>query len=139
MMKKVLIYLSVACVIGVTIGCRTLNLHKVEERTHNVEHYLNSRIDSMSNHSADSVFVYVEHNDSMLRIIEREVRTREKVKVVKDTVMVYLQSDTIGKVVTKQEKTTRSPPHRKLMLVLGLFTIVLVAVKLQTIKNKFKQ
>jgi hypothetical protein len=93
----------------------------------------------MSEHTADSVLVYVERGDSIVRIIERKVHTREKVKVVRDTVVVYVQNDSIVKKEVVKEKTSRSPPRwKRILAILGLLVIVLVAVKLLTILKHFK-
>ena len=40
-----------------------------------------AKADSVALHTADSVLVLVERGDSLVRIIERTVHTREKVKV----------------------------------------------------------
>ena len=98
-----------------------------------------AKADSVALHTADSVLVLVERGDSLVRIIERTVHTREKVKVVRDTQFVYVQNDTIVKKVEVKEKTSRSPPRwKRTLAILGLLVIVLVAVKLLTILKHFK-
>lgn len=133
--------LTMVCILLALAACRTSRHSTVERRTQNVERRWEAKADTMSEHTADSVLVYVERGDSMVRIIERKVHTREKVKVVRDTVVVYVQNDSIVKTETVKEKTARSPPHRKLYLaLLGLVTIavLVVAVKYQTFKKLLK-
>ena len=97
-----------------------------------------AKADSVALHTADSVLVLVERGDSLVRIIERTVHTREKVKVVRDTVVINTRNDTIVKVESVRKQVSRSPPYRKLYLVLGLLTVVtLVTVKYLTIKKHF--
>lgn len=98
-----------------------------------------AKADSVALHTADSVLVLVERGDSLVRIIERTVHTREKIKVVRDTVVIQARNDTIVKVESIREKTSRSPPHWKLYLALGMATIAaIVAVKFLTILKHLK-
>lgn len=98
-----------------------------------------AKADSVALHTADSVLVLVERGDSLVRIIERTVHTREKIKVVRDTVVIQARNDTIVKVESLREKTSRSPPRLKLYLALGMVTIaLLVAVKFLTLLKHFK-
>ena len=96
------------------------------------------KADSVALHTADSVLVLVERGDSLVRIIERTVHTREKVKVVRDTVVIHARNDTIVKVESVREKASRSPPRWHWLLALGLLTIAaLVAVKFLTLLKHF--
>jgi len=131
--------LTMMCVVLMTAACRTSSHSSVERRTQSVEHQREAKVDTVSEHTADSVLVYVERGDSIVRIIERKVHTREKLKVVRDTVVVYVQNDSIVKKEEVKEKTSRSPPRwQRTLAILGLLVIVLVAVKLQTILKHFK-
>ena len=136
-MKQIVkVVLMMLCVAWVLAACRTTST--VEKRTEHMENQRMTKVDSVTLQTADSVLVLVEKSDSMLRIIERTVKWREKVKVLKDTVRVYLSNDTIVKMESVTEKATRSPPRWKLYLAIGLLTTALVAVMLQTIKKLFK-
>ena len=139
-MKQILkAVLTMMCVVLMTTACRTSSHSTVERRTQSVERQREAKADTVSEHTADSVLVYVERGDSIVRIIERKVHTREKLKVVRDTVVVYVQNDSIVKKEVVKEKTSRSPPRWKWILaILGLLVIVLVAVKLLTILKHFK-
>lgn len=98
-----------------------------------------AKADSVALHTADSVLVLVERGDSLIRIIERTVHTREKVKVVRDTVVINARTDTIVKVESVREKTARSPPRWNWFLALVLLTIAtLLAVKFITLLKHFK-
>ena len=139
-MKQILkVFLTMMCVVLMITACRTSSHCTVERRTQSVERQREAKADTVSEHTADSVLVYVERGDSIVRIIERKVRTREKVKVVRDTVVVYVQNDSIVMKEVVKEKTSRSPPRwKRTLAILGLLVIVLVAVKLLTILKHFK-
>ena len=139
-MKQILkAVLTMMCVVLMTTACRTSSHSTVARRTQSVERQKEAKADTVSEHTADSVLVYVERGDSIVRIIERKVHTREKVKVVRDTVVVYVQNDSIVKKEAVKEKTSRSPPRWKWTLaILGLIMIVIVAVKLLTFLKHFK-
>ena len=139
-MKQILkAVLTMMCVVLMTTACRTSSHSTVERRTQSVERQREAKADTVSEHTADSVLVYVERDDSVVRIIERTVKTRERLKVVHDTMVVYVRNDSIVKKEVVKEKTSRSPPRRKWTLaILGLLVIVLVAVKLLTILKHFK-
>ena len=133
MMKTVLMTVGVLWLLA---ACRTTRT--AERCTEHVENRSMTMVDSLTLQAADSVLVLVEKSDSMVRIVERTVKWRERVKVQRDTVRVYLSNDTIVKVESVTEKPSRSPPRWKLRLViLGLVTIVIlwVAVKSKTIKH----
>lgn len=137
-MKQILkAVLTVMMALWLLSACRTTST--VERRTERVEKQRMAKADSVALHTADSVQVLVERGDSLVRIIERTVHTREKIKVVRDTVVVYVQNDTIVKKVTVKEKSSRSPPRwKRTLAILGLIMIVLVAIKLLTILKHFK-
>ena len=136
-MKQIVkVVLMMLCVTWLLAACRTTNT--MERRTERVENQRMTKVDSVILQTADSVLVWVEKSDSMFRIIERTVKWRERVKVLKDTVRVYLSNDTIIKMASVTEKATRSPPRWKLYLAIVLLTTALVAVMLQTIKKLFK-
>ena len=139
-MKQILkAVLMMGCMMTVFTACRTSSHSTVERTTASVERQREAKADTVSEHTADSVLVYVERGDSIVRIIERKVHTREKVKVVHDTCVVYVRNDSIVKEEVVKEKASRSPPRWKLTLaILGLIMIVLVAVKLLTILKHFK-
>jgi hypothetical protein len=139
-MKQILkAFLTMACVMMFFTACKTSHHCNVERQTQTVERQREAKADTVSEHTADSVLVYVERGDSIVRIIERKVHTREKVKVVRDTVVVYVQNDSIVKKEVVKEKTSRSPPRwKRTLAILGLLVIVLVAVKLLTILKHFK-
>lgn len=136
-MKQIVkVVLTMLCVAWLLAACRTTST--VEKRAERVENRSTAKVDSVTLQTADSVLVLVEKSDSLVRIVERTVKWRERVKVQRDTVKVYLSNDTIIKKESVTEKTTRSPPRWKLYLALGLLTTALVAVMLQTIKKHFK-
>lgn len=136
-MKQIVkVVLTMLWVTWMLAACRTTST--VERRTERVENQRMTKVDSVTLQTADSVLVLVEKSDSMLRVIERTVKWRERVKVLKDTVRVYLSNDTIIKMESVTEKTARSPPLWKLKLVLGLTAIVLMAIGVITIKKHFK-
>ena len=139
-MKQILkAVLTMMCVVLMTTACRTSSHSTVERRTQSVERQREAKADTVSEHTADSVLVYVERGDSIVRIIERKVHTREKVKVVRDTVVVYVQNDSIVKKEVMKGKTSRSPPRwKRTLAILGLLVIVLVTVKCLTILKHFK-
>lgn len=133
MMKVVLTMIGALMLLA---ACRTT--HSVEARMAHVENRSTAKVDSVTMQATDSVMVLVEKSDSMVHIVERTVKWRERIKVQRDTVRVYLSSDTIVKVESVTEKTSRSPPHRKLRFaILGLVTIVIIlmAVKSKTSNN----
>ena len=137
-MKQILkAILTMVCMAWIATACKTSH-STVERNTQNVERQWEAKADTLSEHTADSVLVYVERGDSIVRIIERKVHTRERLKVVRDTVVVYVRNDSIVKEEVVKEKTSRSPPRWKFCLViLGLVSIVIlwVAVKSKTIKH----
>lgn len=136
-MKKYFeVVLMTVCVVWLLAACRTTST--VEKRTEHVENQRMSKTDSVMLQTADSVLVLVEKSDSLVRIVERTVRWRERVKTLRDTVRVYLSNDTIIKMESVTEKATRSPPRWKLTLALRLGMIALVAIGLLTIKKHFK-
>ena len=79
-----------------------------------------AKADSLSEHKADSVFVFVRQTDSMLHLVKETTRWREKVKVVRDTVVVNVRSDTVYRTATEEQRTIRSPPSWKFSLALVL-------------------
>lgn len=137
-MKKYFeVVLMTVCVVWLLAACRTTST--VEKRTEHVENQRMSKTDSVMLQTADSVQVLVEKSDSLVRIVERTVRWRERVRTLRDTVRVYLSNDTIIKMESVTEKATRSPPRwKRILAILGLLVIVLVAVKLLTILKHFK-
>ncbi len=137
-MKQTLnVVLTMVMALWLLSACRTTNT--VERRTESVEKQRMAKADSVALHTADSVLVLVERGDSLVRIIERTVHTREKIKVVRDTVVIQARNDTIVKVESIREKTSRSPPRWKLYLALGMATIAaIVAVKFLTILKHLK-
>lgn len=137
-MKQTLdVVLTMMMALWLLSACRTTST--VERRTERVEKQRLAKTDSVALHTADSVLVLVERGDSLVRIIERTVHTREKIKVVRDTVVIQARNDTIVKVESLREKTSRSPPRLKLYLALGMVTIaLLVAVKFLTLLKHFK-
>lgn len=138
-MKQILTFLlTMVCMAGMTMSCRSLSHNTVELRTYDTERQRETTADSTGVHTADSVFVLVERGDSVVRIIEKEVHVREKVKVVKDTVIVFSKTDSIVKTEPAKDEMSHSPPRWKLYLALTLLTIALVAVILQTIKKHFQ-
>ena len=139
-MKQILkVILTMACMAWMAVACKTTNHSTVERQTHDMEHRRETKTDTVNEHTTDSVLVYVERGDSFVHIIERKVHTREKIKVVRDTVVIHVRNDTIVKVESVREKTSRSPPRWKRYLALGLLTIAaLVAVKFLTILKHFK-
>ena len=131
--------LTTTCVMLLFTTCRTLRYSNVERQTQNVGLQWEAKADTMSEHTADSVLVYVDRSDSILRILERKVHMREKLKVVRDTVVVYIRNDTIINKDVVKEQTSRSPPRwQRTLVILGLLSIALVAVKLLTILKLFK-
>lgn len=137
MKQKLNVVLTMCMALCLLAACRTTNT--VERRTEHVEKQRMAKTDSVALHTADSVLVLVERNDSLVRIIERTVHTREKVKVVRDTVVIHVRNDTIVKVETVKEHVLRSPPHWKLYLALGMITIALIVViKFLTFLKHFK-
>lgn len=137
MKQKLNVVLTMMMALWLLSACRTTNT--VERRTERVEKQRMAKADSVALHTADSVLVLVERGDSLVRIIERTVHTREKIKVVRDTVVIQARNDTIVKVESIREKTSRSPPHWKLYLALGMATIAaIVAVKFLTILKHLK-
>ena len=141
-MKRILkAILTMVCMAWIAIACKTTSHCAVERKTQNVERQWEAKADTVSEHTADSVLVYVERGDSLVRIVERTVHTREKVKVVRDTVVIYARNDSIVKEDVVKEKAPRGPPRWKLYLViLGLVSIVIlcVAVKSKIIKTLLK-
>lgn len=137
-MKQILnVVLTMMAAFGLLSACRTTST--TERRTEHAEMQRMAKADSVALHTADSVLVMVERGDSLVRIIERTVHTREKVKVVRDTVVINARTDTIVKVESVREKASRSPPRWNWLLALVLLTIAaLLAVKFLTILKHFK-
>jgi hypothetical protein len=136
-MKQILnVVLMMFCAVWWLVACRTTNT--VERRTQSVENQQMTKVDSVTLQTADSVLVMVEKDDSMVRIVERTVKWRERVKVQRDTVRVYLSNDTIIKKVSTQRQPTRNPPNWKLFLAFRLFMIALLAIAVLTIKKHLK-
>ena len=94
---------------------------------------MTERMDSTAERMADSVFVLVHKTDSMLHLVKETTHWREKVKVVRDTVVVNVRSDTVCKTVTAEQRTIRSPPSWKFSLALIL---LVTAVCCQVINPK---
>lgn len=92
-----------------------------------------ARVDSVDERMADSVFVLVHKTDSMLHLVKETTHWREKVKVVRDTVVVNVRSDTACKTVTAEQRTIRSPPSWKYSFALIL---LVTAVCCQVINQK---
>ena len=137
-MKQILnVVLTMMAALWLLSACRTTNT--AERRTEHAERQRMAKADSVALHTADSVLVLVERGDSLVRIIERTVHTREKVKVVRDTVVINTRTDTIVKVEPVGEEASRSPPRWNWLLALGLLTIAtLLAVKFLTFLKHFK-
>ena len=87
-----------------------------------------AKTDSLSEHKADSVFVFVRQTDSMLHLVKETTHWREKVKVVKDTVVVNVQADTVFVAKEVGKKTIRSPPSWKPLVLILLLTAVICQV-----------
>ena len=94
-----------------------------------------AKTDSLSEHKADSVFVFVRQTDSMLHLVKETTHWREKIKVVKDTVVVNVQADTVFVAKEVGKKTIRSPPSWKHSLVL----ILLLTAVICQVFNRFKK
>lgn len=136
-MKQILnVILMMFCAAWWLVACQTTNT--IERRTQSVENQQMTKVDSVTLQTADSVLVLVEKDDSMVRIVERIVKWREKVKVQRDTVKVYLSSDTIITKESVKTQPSRSPPNWKLFLAFRLFMIALLAIAVLTIKKHFK-
>lgn len=137
-MKQILnVVLTMMAALWLLSACRTTST--AERRTEHAERQRMAKADSVALHTADSVLVLVERGDSLVRIIERTVHTREKVKVVRDTVVINTRTDTIVKVEPVGEEASRSPPRWNWLLALGLLTIAtLLAVKFLTFLKHFK-
>lgn len=94
-----------------------------------------AKTDSLSEHKADSVFVLVHKTDSMLHLVKETTRWREKIKVVRDTVVVNVQADTVFVAKEVGKKTIRSPPSWKFSLAL----VLLVTAVCCQVFNRFKK
>ena len=94
-----------------------------------------AKTDSLSEHKADSVFVLVRQTDSMLHLVKETTHWREKIKVVRDTVVVNVQADTVFVAKEVGKKTIRSPPSWNFFLAIIL---LLTAVSCHVF-NRFKK
>ena len=136
-MKQIVeVVLMMLCVAWLLMACRTTST--VERRTEHVKNQRTAKVDSVILQTADSVLVLMVKNDSIMHIVERTVKWRERVKVQRDTVKVYLSNDTIIMKESVTVKATRSPPRWKLYLAIVVLTTVLVIVMFQTIKFFFR-
>lgn len=137
-MKQILnVVLTMMAALGLITACRTTST--TERRTERVETQRMAKADSVALHTADSVLVLVERGDSLVRIIERTVHTREKVKVVRDTVVINARTDTVVRMASVREKASRSPPRWYWFLASVLLTVAaLVAAKFLTILKHLK-
>lgn len=136
MKEKILL----GCVALIFTACRTSSLPATELCESSVERSVEAKVDSVSLHTADSVFVFVHQNDSATHIVERTVRWRERERFVRDTVVV-IRTDTIVKTVEVRE-TERDPPNpmRTLKTILSTATVtaivIAMTVLLLTLKKK---
>lgn len=139
-MKKMMkLNLAMVGAMWLLVACRSTSHSTVEQQTRNVERQWVAKADSLTEHVADSVLVFVEKADSnIVRIVERKVRTREKIKVIRDTVVVYVRNDTISKMEAVKEKAKRSPPHWDFLPALCLLTVALMAIMCLTFIKKLK-
>lgn len=136
-MKQILIVvLMMFCVGWLLVACHTTRT--LESQMQHLENRQMMKVDSVTLQTADSVLVLVEKNDTMVRIIERTVNWRERVKVQRDTIRVYLSNDTIIKMETVQTQPSRSPPNWTLFLVSRIILIALLAIAVLIIKKHFK-
>ena len=113
----------------------------VESQVQHVENQQMTKVDSVTLQTADSVLVLVEKNDTMVRIIERTVNWRERVKVQRDTVRIYLSNDTIIKSETVQAQPSRNSSNWKLFLISRMILIAILAIIVfitSIIKKHFK-
>ena len=135
-MKQILnVVLTMMAALGLITACRTTST--TERRTERVETQRMAKADSVALHTADSVLV--ERGDSLVRIIERTVHTREKVKVVRDTVVINARTDTVVRMASVREKASRSPPRWHWFLASVLLTVAaLVAAKFLTFLKHLK-
>jgi len=135
-MKQILkSFLTVMWLAQVLMSCRTSDHLQVERSTQHVEHRREAAIDTVSEHSADTVYITVEKGDSSIRITERKVHWREKVRVQRDTVVVYARADTIVKTVSAKAQPPRSPTLLAPLLALVLILTAVMAVLVFTIKQ----
>jgi len=137
-MKQILnVVLTMMAALGLITACRTTST--TERRTERVETQRMAKADSVALHTADSVLVLVERGDSLVRIIERTVHTQEKVKVVRDTVVINARTDTVVRMASVREKASRSPPRWHWFLASVLLTVAaLVAAKFLTFLKHLK-
>lgn len=137
-MKKQVLYFLMGCVLLLCPACRsTTKLQSgVESRVEREETFVEAKVDSLIERVTDSVFVFVAKNDSMTHTLKETVRWKEKVKVVKDTVVVYVRTDTLNNAVEVVEKTNRSPPLRQPFLTMILWLTIATAIKCLIKKRK---
>lgn len=135
-MKQTTTWMAIVCTAWFATACKTVNLRTENlSQSRSMEHFFEAKADSLSYHTADSVFVLVEKNDSMTHIVKERVHWRERVKVQKDTVMVYIRTDTLAKETSVVEKPARSPPARRRFLITTSILAAIAATVLFTIKK----
>lgn len=135
-MFKPTLFLMTGCMLF--SACKSsarLQKSETERLVSRLETSREAKTDSLSEHKADSVFVFVRQTDSMLHLVKETTHWREKIKVVKDTVVVNVQADTVFVAKEVGKKTIRSPPSWKFFLAIIL---LLTAVSCQVF-NRFKK
>lgn len=137
-MKNQVIPVLAGCVMVLLAACRTPQLQSsMEVTTGRVERLLENKTDSVSLHTADTVFVLVERDDSTTRITVEQIHYRERIKVVRDTVVADIRTDSIRNDVAVVEQSDRSPPSSGFSTVAILsLTAAIIAVIVLTIKLK---
>lgn len=128
--------MTIVCATWLVTACRTVRLN-TESLSHSrsEERLFETKADSLFCHTADSVFVLVEKNDSATHIVKKTIHWRERVKVQKDTVVVYVRTDTLSRETSVTEKSTRSPPAWKRHLIASTILAAIAAAILFTIKK----
>ena len=135
-MFKPTLFLMTGCMLF--SACKSsarLQKSETERLVSRLETSREAKTDSLSERKADSVFVLVRQTDSMLHLVKETTHWREKIKVVKDTVVVNVQADTVFVAKEVGKKTIRSPPSWKFFLAIIL---LLTAVSCQVF-NRFKK
>ena len=128
MKKSVLILLSTAFLLGMS-ACKTAH-QTVSSAVHDERVQTVERADSVV--TRDSVFVFVREVGDTVRVIEREVKVQERVRLQHDTILVT-RTDTFRVVTSPTIRSPAKPFSRLKTWLYGLLIAIVVIPIILTI------
>lgn len=130
-------YLKLSLIIGfclLIVACKTTQLmsKKYEGRTTSAE-----RVDSFIEH--DSLLLFVHESEDTVRIVQREIKWKERVTLRHDTLLV-VKTDTVFKTIEpliRSPASTLSTLRTWLHVVLTAIVIIIIIIVTFKIKQKW--